>query len=186
MRFTATTYANLSVTCGISRSPTHRSVPLALKLHQIRTQSTFSANIDRRRGTLLWMAPEVLTGNAPDKAADVYSLGLTIWEASPMLPTAAIPFTSLHHLQVFSGDVPFRNFLSPELLIDGVVTRERRPDRPVALVDDHVWEVIQKCWRADPKARPKAKEVQASLKTLRSSASSLSMNGTTNLRVLIV
>ena len=56
---------------------------LALKLFQIRSQSAFSADLNRRRGTLLWMAPEVLSGNkVPDKAADVYSLGLTIWEVS--------------------------------------------------------------------------------------------------------
>ncbi|KAF7790082.1 hypothetical protein EIP86_001032 [Pleurotus ostreatoroseus] len=131
---------------------------LALKLFQIRSQSAFSADLNRRRGTLLWMAPEVLSGNkVPDKAADVYSLGLTIWE-------------------VFSGDIPFKNFISPELLIDGVVNRGRRPERPGMLVDDHVWDVVQKCWQADPSARPKANDVQVSLKTLKSSASSLSMN----------
>ncbi|KAJ3554176.1 hypothetical protein NM688_g3244 [Phlebia brevispora] len=114
---------------------------LALKLFQFRSQSTFSSNIDRRRGTLLYMAPEVLQGQSPDTAADVYSLGLTIWE-------------------IYSDEVPFQSYLSAELLIDGVVTRQRRPDRPKSMSQDYVWNIMQKCWRAIREERPTAKEVQ--------------------------
>ncbi|KAJ3551890.1 hypothetical protein NM688_g4448 [Phlebia brevispora] len=119
---------------------------LALKLFQIRSQSSYSIDIDRRRGTLLWMAPEVLEGRSPDMAADVYSLGLTVWE-------------------IFSGEVPFNTYLSPELLIDGVVTRNKRPDRPPRLLDDHVWKIVQRCWMADPAMRPASKEVQVHLRS---------------------
>lgn len=58
---------------------------LALRLIEIRSKSTYSQNIDRQRGSLLWMAPEVLKGASPDMRADIYSLGMTIWEVSIQL-----------------------------------------------------------------------------------------------------
>lgn len=58
---------------------------LALKLHQIRTRASYSDDLVGRRGTLLWMAPEVLMGDDPGMPADIYSLGLTIWEVSMAL-----------------------------------------------------------------------------------------------------
>ncbi|KAJ3519715.1 hypothetical protein NM688_g9260 [Phlebia brevispora] len=54
---------------------------LALKLHQYRGRSSFSADMERRRGTPVFMAPEVLLAETlPDMRSDVYSFGLTIWE----------------------------------------------------------------------------------------------------------
>ncbi|KAF7790083.1 hypothetical protein EIP86_001033 [Pleurotus ostreatoroseus] len=96
---------------------------LALKLHQIRTRSTYSGDLVSRRGTPLWMAPEVLQGDDPGMAADVYSLGLTIWErmgrsSDPRsdlpriakqqqpLPFNALDSMPLHGAQVTSPLVP--------------------------------------------------------------------------------
>lgn len=75
---------NMSLQANVLISEDHHALladfGLALQLYHVRTQSSFSADMNRRRGTLLWMAPEVLEGASPDMAADVYSLGLTIWE----------------------------------------------------------------------------------------------------------
>ncbi|KAJ3555537.1 hypothetical protein NM688_g2520 [Phlebia brevispora] len=71
---------------------------LSIKLFQFGMQSTYTEHMCKQQpGTPIFMAPEVLLGQVPDKAADVYSLGLTIWE-------------------IFRGDPPNSHFLSRELL----------------------------------------------------------------------
>ncbi|KAJ3546868.1 hypothetical protein NM688_g5467 [Phlebia brevispora] len=120
---------------------------LSLKLQEIRSQSTFSRDIDRQRGTLLWMAPEVLLGASPDMSADVYSLGITIWE-------------------IFSGQTPFQGVINDQILMDNVVSRNMRPKRPSRLSQDRLWAVVQRCWVAERESRPKAKEVQSVLQPL--------------------
>lgn len=55
---------------------------LSLVMNDVRSKSTYARGLsDKSRGTLFWMAPEVLSGASPDVAADVYALGMTIWEA---------------------------------------------------------------------------------------------------------
>ncbi|KAJ3557332.1 hypothetical protein NM688_g1529 [Phlebia brevispora] len=120
---------------------------LALKIKEIRTKSTFSQNLDRQRGTLLWMAPEVLKGASPDMAADVYSLGMTIWE-------------------IFSGETPFQAFINEQVLVDNVVSYHTRPKRPSPMTDDHIWTTVQQCWAADARSRPSARQVQDGLRPL--------------------
>ena len=54
---------------------------LSITLDDIRTRS--ASNTTRSpQGTLRWMAPECLDGGRSSKAADVYALGITIWEVS--------------------------------------------------------------------------------------------------------
>ncbi|KAJ3555535.1 hypothetical protein NM688_g2522 [Phlebia brevispora] len=114
---------------------------LALKLHEYRSQASFSMGMDRRPGTLEFMAPEVLGGARPYTASDVYSLGLTIW-------------------QMFSdGKVPYANFLHSNVLIEKVVGEGHRETRPERMTQDHVWELLQKCWATKPNDRPTAKDV---------------------------
>ncbi|KAJ3555536.1 hypothetical protein NM688_g2521 [Phlebia brevispora] len=119
---------------------------LAMKLHQYRGQSAFSAEMDRRRGTPIFLAPEVLLAKTlPDMRSDVYSFGLTIWE-------------------VFSDSPPYQNYLTMEHLTEGVAKNRHRPSCPQRLKEgDRVWEVIKRCWHADPRARPSMQEVQDAL-----------------------
>ncbi|KAJ3555534.1 hypothetical protein NM688_g2523 [Phlebia brevispora] len=115
---------------------------LALRLHEYRSQTSFSIKMDRRRGTLVFMAPEVLQGTTkPNEAADVYSLGLTIW-------------------QMFSdGKVPYANFWDSNRLIERVVDDGYREARPARMTEDYVWDLLQRCWAAKPEDRPTAQDV---------------------------
>ncbi|XP_027333845.1 RGS domain-containing serine/threonine-protein kinase A isoform X2 [Abrus precatorius] len=56
------------------------------------------------RGTLQWMAPEVLRNDPSDEKSDVYSFGVILWE----LATEKIPWDNLNSMQVI-GAVGFMN-----------------------------------------------------------------------------
>ncbi|KAJ3556826.1 hypothetical protein NM688_g1803 [Phlebia brevispora] len=119
---------------------------LALKLHQYRSNTSYSEDMDRRRGTLVYMAPEVLRGASPDRAADIYSLGLTIWE-------------------IFGdGKFPYERYFDWNLLVDGVAYKHYREDRPRRMREEHAWVIVQRCWAPDPGKRPTARDVQDALK----------------------
>lgn len=92
-----------------------------------------------------WCAPEVLGGEekTASKEADVYSFAMVMVEA-------------------FSGQVPFRDSQAYEVvMLVAAGTRPPRPDHPA--LADHLWELIQRCWNADPKSRPQALEVKNTL-----------------------
>jgi serine/threonine protein kinase len=55
---------------------------LSQAIDNIRSQSLHSTRANEARGTLRWMAPECLDGEAATQASDVYSLGITMWEVS--------------------------------------------------------------------------------------------------------
>ncbi len=90
--------------------------------------------LDRRiRGTLAYAAPEVLLQDSYDQRADLYSLGMTLYElATRTLPSAGDDRTAIRfHLE---GEVP-----DP---------RRSRPDMPPALAD-----VLKRLLRRDPRER---------------------------------
>lgn len=59
---------------------------LSIVMNEIRNLSTYSNEMQSKpRGTMAWMAPEVHRGSRPDKASDIYSLGMTIWEVNTTL-----------------------------------------------------------------------------------------------------
>lgn len=47
-------------------------------------------------GTIHWMAPEVLTGNLYNESADIYSMGIVIWE----MFTGLCPYDSMKQVEV--------------------------------------------------------------------------------------
>ena len=55
---------------------------LSAAIDNICSRSAKSSMAGSVRGTPQWMAPECHKGEPPKKASDVYSLGLTMWEAS--------------------------------------------------------------------------------------------------------
>ncbi|KLO20748.1 kinase-like protein [Schizopora paradoxa] len=95
------------------------------------------------RGTLRWMAPECHDGEAPTRASDIYSLGITIWEC-------------------FSEEVPFAKY-NERVLPRFVVDKQERPSRPMRMEEDAVWTVVKRCWEAEPATRPTIDRVQNSL-----------------------
>ncbi|KAF9457377.1 kinase-like domain-containing protein [Collybia nuda] len=97
-----------------------------------------------------WMAPEVIDpppGSEPSTSpcgletgyetpqSDVYSFGMTILE----ILTGRHPFA---HRRMHTG-----------VIID--VVRGIRPPRPeCAKMTDSLWDIVQSCWKQDPKERP--------------------------------
>jgi len=116
---------------------------LSAVIDGIRSRSAQSSMAASVRGTPQWMAPECHKGEPPRKASDVYSLGLTMWEA-------------------FSGEIPYQD-VNRYGLIYVIAIENRRPERPARLTEDAVWSIIQECWAPDAARRPSIQQVQGKL-----------------------
>ena len=101
------------------------------------TQST-----ETDRGTLYWMAPEVYVEGKLSPKADVYSLGIVLWE----LCTCQVPFKGMiqQHVMFKVSNDEYR----PEI----------PPDCPTKLS-----QLIQECWQQDRRKRPGIDEVVSRL-----------------------
>jgi formylglycine-generating enzyme required for sulfatase activity len=115
-------------------------------------------------GTPAYMAPEVCNGAAPTAAADVYALGLTLYEtltgSHPILPSSGPRLSSA---QIMFAHV---NKAVPSL-------RQVRPDAPPALV-----ELVGRAVAKDPKDRlPDAGTLVRGLRALRSGAPAVAAVG---------
>lgn len=97
----------------------------------------------RARGTPLWMSPEVLLGREFDAKADIYSLGLVLW-------------------QVLTRQDLFPEQTSLAAFVRAVTRDNLRPPLPAHLAPD-LAALLQACWDADPARRPSAAEVVARL-----------------------
>jgi serine/threonine protein kinase len=92
-------------------------------------------------GTTLWMAPEMLAGQAYDASADVYSYAIVLWEVAAQ----ARPWDEVN-------DTFLRDALLA--LIDG----GQRPAVEVDWPADYV-RVMRRCWAREPQQRPSFKAV---------------------------
>ena len=104
-------------------------------------------------GAIPWMSPELLDperlgvqNRRPTMESDCYALGTVIYE-------------------VLSGQAPFPPYNSFTILrkiLDG-----ERPSRPQGeagkLFTDGIWDMVQLCWKTNPKERATAKAVLACL-----------------------
>uniref|UniRef100_A0A061R5V2 Tkl protein kinase n=1 Tax=Tetraselmis sp. GSL018 TaxID=582737 RepID=A0A061R5V2_9CHLO len=104
-------------------------------------------------GTLRWMAPEILLHQAYSKSADIYSLGVILWE----LLTKQVPFVELQH----GAD------LHKPMMIH-VAEEKLRPRFP-AKTPTAIRELIQSCWHPVPSMRPPASLVVHRIEVLQSS-----------------
>ena len=97
-------------------------------------------------GTFAYRAPELLRGEAPSFKADIYSIGVTLW-------------------QMLSRENPYGSE-NQHVVIFGVVAYNLRPDsrNPPDVDDDAVEEcyrdLYRQCWEADFDNRPSAADLQ--------------------------
>lgn len=99
------------------------------------------------RGTLPWMAPELLNGNTTkvSEKVDVFSFGITLWE-------------------ILTGEEPYSN-MHCGAIIGGIVKDTLRPKIPEQC--DPEWkQLMEQCWLADPTLRPSFTEVTNRLRIM--------------------
>ncbi|XP_060181547.1 uncharacterized protein LOC132611160 [Lycium barbarum] len=99
------------------------------------------------RGTLPWMAPELLNGNSSrvSEKVDVFSFGITMWE-------------------ILTGEEPYAN-LHCGAIIGGIVNNTLRPPLPQRC--DPEWgKLMEECWSPDPEARPSFTEITNRLRAM--------------------
>src|SRR5207237_4923797 len=96
-------------------------------------------------GTLPYMAPEILRGEAPDHRADLWALGVVLYEAT-------------------SGRLPFEGRTGFE--ISSAIMREM-PMQLGPPVPPGLWAIIQRCLAKEPMQRyQRAGEVQSALEAV--------------------
>ncbi|KAJ7036924.1 kinase-like domain-containing protein [Mycena alexandri] len=101
-------------------------------------------------GSRNWMAPELLTGSSPRPASDIYAFGMTVYELyANEIPLATVAYGDYCELVVRNGVRP----------------RRPSPDESPRL-DNSVWELAERCWVADAKARPAATDLHETISRL--------------------
>ncbi|XP_053739699.1 protein kinase Npk [Synchiropus splendidus] len=96
-------------------------------------------------GTFPWMAPEVIQSLPVSETCDTYSYGVVLWE----MLTREVPFKGFEGLQVA--------WL--------VVEKQERLTIPSSCPASFA-ELMRKCWQADPKERPRFKQVLVTLEAM--------------------
>jgi class 3 adenylate cyclase len=93
-------------------------------------------------GTLPWAAPEVLANAPYTSAADIYSLGVVLWELSQM-----------------SAQSPWQG-RTPAAIREAVLLQQRPAiDRDLCPLGIVYADLVKRCWAHDRQDRPTAKEV---------------------------
>lgn len=105
----------------------------------------FSHRMSVGIGTLHWMAPEVIDGKHYSMSADIYSIGVVLYE----MFARAHPFDDIH----------------PHM-VPSLVTQGKRPELPKNLPKS-LAKLIRDCWHERPKTRPPAARVLSTLLSLR-------------------
>jgi serine/threonine protein kinase len=115
-----------------------------LGLSKVKCQTLISGGV---RGTLPWMAPELLNGTSSlvSEKVDVFSFGIVLWE----LFTGEEPYADLHY----------------GAIIGGIVSNTLRPQIPDFC--DMDWKLLmERCWSAEPSERPSFTEIVNELRTM--------------------
>ncbi|KAK1313753.1 Serine/threonine-protein kinase CTR1 [Acorus calamus] len=118
-----------------------------LGLSKVKQRTLISGGI---RGTIPWMAPELLTGKSDmvTEKVDIYSFGIVMWE-------------------LLTGEEPYGN-MRPEEIIAGIIKGGLRPDVPTWC--DPSWRsLMERCWSSDPKTRPAFSEISKELRGIAAS-----------------
>ncbi|KAG9300763.1 hypothetical protein G9A89_023561 [Geosiphon pyriformis] len=97
-------------------------------------------------GVIPYIPPEVLRGEKFTKAGDIYSLGMLLWELS-------------------TGKPPFHDCPHDEILIMAILNGQRL-NITSPLIPPPIAKLIKKCWNANPKNRPTARELTGKFRKL--------------------
>ncbi|KAL3637610.1 hypothetical protein CASFOL_018778 [Castilleja foliolosa] len=103
------------------------------------------------RGTLPWMAPELVIGtsNKVSEKVDVFSFGIVLWE-------------------ILTGEEPYAN-MHYGAIIGGIVNNNLRPTIPSYC--DAEWRgLMEQCWAPNPTSRPSFTEIASRLRVMSVSA----------------
>ncbi|OIT05137.1 serinethreonine-protein kinase ctr1 [Nicotiana attenuata] len=133
---------NLLVNLGDTQRPVYKVGDFGLS--RIKRNTLVSGGV---RGTLTWMAPELLNGNSSrvSEKVDVFSFGITMWE-------------------ILTGEEPYAN-LHCGAIIGGIVNNTLRP--PVPQRCDSEWrKLMEECWSPDPEARPSFTQITNRLRAM--------------------
>ncbi|XP_074281217.1 RAF-like serine/threonine-protein kinase 20 [Silene latifolia] len=128
-----------------------------LGLSKVKCQTLISGGV---RGTLPWMAPELLNGssNLVSEKVDVFSFGIVMWE----LLTGEEPYADLHY----------------GTIIGGIVSNTLRPAVPENC--DPNWRTLmERCWSAETSERPNFTEIANELRAMASKVPSKAQTPTT-------
>ncbi|KAK6133108.1 hypothetical protein DH2020_033147 [Rehmannia glutinosa] len=103
------------------------------------------------RGTLPWMAPELLNGssNKVSEKVDVFSFGIVLWE-------------------ILTGEEPYAN-MHYGAIIGGIVNNTLRPTIP-SYCDAEWRRLMEQCWAPNPALRPSFTEITNRLRVMSASA----------------
>ncbi|KAE8664843.1 thioredoxin-like protein 4B-like isoform X1 [Hibiscus syriacus] len=113
-------------------------------LSRIKRNTLVSGSV---RGTLPWMAPELLNGSSTkvSEKVDVFSFGISMWE-------------------ILTGEEPYAD-MHCGAIIGGIVKNTLRPAIPECCHPD--WrKLMEQCWSPDPESRPSFTEITKRLRSM--------------------
>ena len=113
-------------------------------LAKVKLESSSSTKSNKAVGTARWMAPELLdmdNPSSPNKASDVYSYGMVLWEIS-------------------TREIPFKN--APNEMVATLWIANKKKETIPSDCPPAYGEVIKETW-LDPACRPSAEEVVSRL-----------------------
>eukprot|EP00798_Chlamydomonas_sp_ICE-L_P030644 gene30644-35659_t len=111
----------------------------ASKAYHDQDPMTITDGMKSLKGSVFWMAPEVIKGTGYGRRADVWSLGCTV-------------------LEMLSGKHPWPNLENHWSAMFSIAKEEQGPPRPAG-VSDLALDFLNKCLQYDPKQRPSATEM---------------------------
>jgi hypothetical protein len=94
-----------------------------------------------------WMPPETLLDHVFTPASDRWSFGILLWEI----------YTQ--------GSQPYSE-VEPKNLADHIAIPSNRPEREATKIPQEAYNLMEKCWAAEPSRRPSSAELISALKAL--------------------
>ena len=120
---------------------------ICAQLADFGTARVVSTKCGGRNAELLnpsWLAPEVLKNGQFDESADIYALGMVVWE----MMERRLPFSSY--------EVSRSRFLRD---FEDQILKGLRPKIPHNYEDATLADIVCSCWESQPHLRPSAKEL---------------------------
>lgn len=111
---------------------------ITLKLCDFGTVRELRSNMTNNRGTPAWQAPEVFRDIKYDQRCDIYSFGISFWE-------------------MIARQRPFSE-ITDGMAISWQTHIGRRPPR-IKSVPEPLMDLIERCWKNEPRERPSLEEV---------------------------